>query len=78
MKKLKTALDSPPALMLLVYMPENVGCVGEIVLGVDACGFCFGEILQQEDRENRRHPVRYENGLWTPAETRYNAVKPEC
>src|SRR5437588_5384748 len=25
-----------------------------------------------------RHPVRYESGLWTPAETRYDAVKLEC
>ena len=62
----------------LVYRPEDDGFVGEIVLGVDACGLGFGAILQQEDQESRRHPVRYESGLWTPAETRYDAVKLEC
>ena len=69
MEKLKMALSSVPALKPLVYMPEDDGFVGRIVLGVDACGLGFGAILQQVDRENRRHPVRYESGLWTPAET---------
>ena len=78
MEKLKTALSSAPALKPLIYTPEVDGFVGEIVLVVDACGLGFGAILQQEDRENRRHPVRYERGLWTPAETRYDAVKLEC
>ena len=75
MEKLKRALSSAPALKPLVYTPEDDGFVGGIVLGVDAYGLGFGAILQQEDRESRRHPVRYESGLWTPAETRYNAVK---
>ena len=78
LEKLKTALSSAPALKPLVYTPEDDGYVGEIVLGVDACGLGFGAILQQEDWESRHHPVRYEIGLWTPAETRYDGVKLEC
>ena len=78
MERLKTALSSAPALKSLVYTPEDDGFVGRIVLGVDWCGLGFAAILQQEDRENRRHPVRYESGLWTPAETQYDAVKLEC
>ena len=70
MKKLKTALSLAPALKPLVYTPEDNGFVGGVVLGVDACGLGFGAILQQEDPESRRHPVRYESGLWTPVETR--------
>ena len=58
MEKLKTALSLAPALKPLVYMPEDDGFVGRGVLGVDACGLGFGAILQQEDRENRPHPVR--------------------
>src|SRR5205085_12588590 len=78
MRKLKEALISAPALKPLVYTPEEDGFIGGIVLGVDTCGLGFGAILQQEDRERRRHPVRYERGLWTPAEARYDAVKLEC
>ena len=78
MEKLKTALSSAPALKPLVYMPEDDGFVGEIVLGVEECGLGFGAILQQEDRESRRHPVSYESGVRTPADTRYDAVILEC
>ena len=63
MEKLKTALSSAPALKRLVYTSEDDGFVGRNVFGVDACGLGFGAILQQEDRENSRHPVRYESGL---------------
>ena len=72
------ALSSAPALKPLVYTPDDDGFVREIVLGVDECGLGFGAILQQEDGENRSHPVSYESGLWTPAKTRYDAVKLEC
>ena len=78
MEKLKTALRSAPALKPLIYTPEDDGFVGGIVPGVDACGLGFWGILQQEDWESRRHSVTYESGLWTPAETGYDAVKLEC
>ena len=58
MEKLKTVLSSAPVLKPLVYTPEDDGVMGEIVLGIDACGLGFGTILQQEDQESRRHPVR--------------------
>ena len=77
MVKLKTALSSAPALKPFVYTPEDDGFVGRIVLGVNVWGLGFGAILQQEDRESTRHPVRYESGLWTSAETQYDAVKLE-
>src|SRR5947209_3716300 len=78
MERLKAALVSAPALKTLCYSPEEDGFVGQIVLGVDACGLGFGAILQQEDRNGKRHPVHYESGLWTPAESRYDLVKLEC
>src|SRR5437588_988312 len=78
MERLKAALVSAPALKTLCYSPQEDGFVGQIVLGVDACGLGFGAILQQEDRDGKRQPVRYESGLWTPAESRYDAVKLEC
>ena len=69
MEKLKTALSSAPALKPFVYTSEDEGFVGRIVLGVDVCGLGFEAILQQVDGENRLHPMRYESGLWTQAET---------
>ena len=37
-------------------------------------------MLQQgvELNSRKRHPCRYENGLWTPSEMRYDAGKLEC
>src|SRR5437588_2220641 len=78
MERLKAALVSAPALKTLCYSPQEDGFVGQIVLGVDACGLGFGAILQQEDRSGKRHPVRYESGLWTLAESCYDGVKLEC
>src|SRR5205807_9838715 len=78
MERLKAALVSAPALKTLCYSPEEDGFVGRIVSGVDTCGLGFGAILQQEDQDGKRHPVRYKSGLWTPAEPRYNVVKLEC
>ena len=78
MEKLKTALSSAPALKLLVYTPQDDGFMGEIVLDFDMYGLGFGAILQQEDRESRHHPVRYESWLWTLVEIRYDTVKLEC
>ena len=75
MGKLKTRLRSAPTLKPLVYALEDHCFVGRIVLGVHSCGLGFEAILEQEDQESRRHPVRYESGQWTPAETRYDAVK---
>ena len=78
MEKLRIGLSSVPALKPFVYALEDIGFVGGIILGVDLCGLGFGAILQQEDWEHRRHRVRYENGLSTPVETRYDMVKLEC
>ena len=77
-EKIKHALSLAPAIKALVDTPEDDGFVGKVVLGVDACGLGFGSILQEEHQESRSHPVRYESGLWTPAETRYDVVKLEC
>jgi hypothetical protein len=78
MMRLKTALVTTPALKPIVYTPDASGSLGRILLGVDASKLGYGAILQQEDENGKRHPSRYESGLWTAAETRYDAVKLEC
>ena len=46
MKKLKTVLNSAPALKPLVHMPEDDCFVGGIVIDVYVCGLCCVAILQ--------------------------------
>ena len=50
---------------------------GLIILGVDSSGKGWGAILMQE-REGKRHPSRYESGIWSNTEKSYDAAKREC
>ena len=78
-RDLKHALVSPPALLPIVYTSEpGKKAPGRIVLGVDASRLGYGAILQQEDENGKRHPARYESGLWTDTERNYDAGKLEC
>ena len=72
---LKEALTSAPALRTLNYSEG----AGEIILAVDASLQGWGAVLQQVDAvTGKRHPSRYESGLWTEQESRYDAGKREC
>ena len=73
MEALKVSLTNAPALSTIDYSTD----IGDIVLAVDASGAGWGAILQQE-RDERRHPVRYESGVWTTAEKTYDSGKREC
>ena len=72
MELLNKALTEALALPTLDYSEEG----GEIVLAVDASGEGWGAILQQE-KDGKRHPIRYESGVWTAPEKKYNAGKRE-
>jgi RNase H-like domain found in reverse transcriptase/Integrase zinc binding domain/Reverse transcriptase (RNA-dependent DNA polymerase) len=75
MDALKEALVSAPALVTLDYS-EGAGL---IILMVDASLRGWGAVLMQLERgTNKRHPVRYESGVWTAAESAYDAGKREC
>lgn len=69
---LKLKLTNPPALVSIDYESGD-----EIVLGVDASLEDWGSHLLQI-RDKKRHPVRYESGIWSEAEKRYDATKREC
>ena len=71
---LKLALTSAPALVKIIYTDG----AGAIILAVDASLKGWGAILMQLDAEGRRHPSRYESGLWNKAEQGYDATKREC
>ena len=70
---LKEALKNTPALATLDYTDD----AGEIILAVDASGEGWGAILQQVI-DGKRYPVRYESGLWSEPEKKYDAGKREC
>jgi hypothetical protein len=50
---------------------------GEIVLAVDASGKGWGAELSQIV-DGKRCPIRFESGVWTGAESKYDATKLEC
>lgn len=71
---LQEALTTAPALVSICY-DEGAG---EIILAPGATLLGWGGVLMQLDKEGRRHPARYESGLWSEAEKKYNAGKREC
>lgn len=73
MDKLKMALTTAPALITLVYTDG----AGEIILAVDASLKGWGAVLMQIV-DGIRHPSRYESGMWSVAESKYDATKREC
>jgi hypothetical protein len=75
MNVLKIALTMAPALRSIDYSID----AGEIICAVDSSGGGWGGTLMQIDRETRkRHPIRYESGIWSDAERKYDAGKLEC
>ena len=74
MNKLKEALTTPPTLITLEFSPS----AGIIVVTVDASKIGWGGILQQEREDGRLRPSRYESGIWSDAERKYDALKLEC
>ena len=69
----KEALTNAPALATLHCADD----AGEIILAVDAREEGWGAILQQV-KDGKRQPVRYESGVWSEPEKKYNAGKREC
>ena len=73
MDLLKLALTTPPALVSLDYSEGT----GEIILAVDASLEGWGGVLMQLV-QGKRHLSRYESGIWSCAEKKYDATKREC
>ena len=73
MDRLKIALTTAPALISLDYSED----AGDIILAVDASLTGWGSVLMQI-KEKKRHPSRYESGIWSTAEAKYDATKREC
>jgi hypothetical protein len=74
MEALKDAITSAPALVGIEYGEG----AGEIIAAFDASKRGWGAVLMQLDEQKRRHPARYESGIWSPSEMNYDAGKLEC
>ena len=73
MYSLKMVLTRAPALRAIDYF-ENAD---DIILAVDASNAGWGAVLMQKHK-GKRHPNRYESGLWADAERKYDSGKREC
>jgi hypothetical protein len=74
MTTLKIAITSAPALVTISYAEG----AGRIILVFDASKTGWGAVVMQEDEDRKRHPVRYEGGVWSTSESGYDAGKREC
>jgi hypothetical protein len=73
---LKLHLVAPPALVPIICteMPMR-----EVILAVDASMKGWGSVLMQEAPDKkRRNIVRYDSGVFSEVEQKYDAVKREC
>ena len=73
MDLLKLALTNTPALVSLDYTQG----AGDIILAVDASLEEWGGVLMQLVK-GKKHLSRYESGIWSSAENKYDATKREC
>ncbi len=73
MDLLKLALTTPPALVPFDYTEG----AGDIILTVDASLEGWGGVLIQLVKR-KKHPSRYESGIWSSVEKKYDATKREC
>ena len=74
MDELKRVLTSATALKPIDYEGSGLG-----LLSVDSSLQGWRAVLQQEDpNTSKRHPVRYESGMWTDAKKKYDLGKLEC
>jgi hypothetical protein len=74
MDSLKGALTTPPTLVSIDYALS----AGSIIVTVDASKVGWGGILQQKQADGKTRPARFDSGIWTIAEQKYDALKLEC
>jgi len=74
MSFLKESLCTTPALVSIDYSEP----LRAIIVAVDGSGKGWGAVLMQLDEEGKRHPVRYESGVWSTSERNWDSGKHEC
>jgi hypothetical protein len=74
MASLKKSITSAPALVTMDYSEP----IRRIVINVDGSMKGWGAVLQQLGRDDKRHPVRFESGVWSQSERNWDSGKHEC
>jgi hypothetical protein len=75
MNELKRLLTEAPILISLDFSASALA----IILNVDASTkIGWGAVLSQLQLDGRPRPARYESGIWSGAELKYDALKLEC
>ena len=75
MDELKRRLTQAPVLVSLDFSPSALG----IILNVDASTTVgWGAVLSQVQSDGNPRPARFESGIWSSAELKYDAVKLKC
>ncbi|KAH5702140.1 hypothetical protein HBI20_255490 [Parastagonospora nodorum] len=74
MECLKQHLTSAPALVSVDYSEP----VRPIIISVDGSKKGWGAVLQQEDLQGNKRPVRFESGVWSATERHWDSGKHEC
>jgi RNase H-like domain found in reverse transcriptase len=75
MLQLKMALVKAPVLIVLDFSEGAL----RIELGIDASTkIGWGAVLSQYKDDGKLHPARYESGVWSNPEKKYDALKLEC
>ena len=74
MDLMKRKLTEAPVLVTLDFSEG----AGRIYLMVDASTIGWGGALEQVTGDGLRRPARFESGVWSDAERKYDAVRLEC
>ncbi|KAK1911262.1 hypothetical protein P3342_012561 [Pyrenophora teres f. teres] len=74
MASLKESLCTAPALVSIDYSEP----FRAIFVAVDGSKKGWGAVLMQLDALGRRHPIRYESGVWSMSERNWDSGKHEC
>ena len=72
MDTLKKAITEAPVLVSLDFSPSRL----QIFRNVDAStSIGWGAVLSQLQSNRTVHPARYDSGVWSDAERKYDALK---
>jgi hypothetical protein len=74
MECLKQHLTNAPALVSIDYSEP----IRRIIISVDGSKKGWGAVLQQEDFQGYKRPVRFESGVWSSSERHWDSGKHEC